>query len=169
MKKKMIGLFLLCSLIGFSFNSVDSIREKSRQIPKENAFKYHGERNNEFWYNWNSIDAKVTYKNNEVKEIYIKGTYISEQNKGKVFEKFLRELNKIVGIENFNTVLQKLNLNEDYLYFATDEKQVFTEETKQYKLTVSSRRDLGEFFFGASWTSRRTKDKNALIISIKAK
>ena len=53
MKKKMIGLFLLCSLIGFSFNSVDSIREKSRQIPKENAFKYHGERNNEFWYNWN--------------------------------------------------------------------------------------------------------------------
>ena len=162
MKKKMIGLFLLCSLISFSFNSVDSIREKSRQIPKESAFKYHGERNNEFWYNWNSIDAKVTYKNNEVKEIYIKGTYIAEQNKGKVFEKFLRELNKIVGIEN-------LNINEDYLYFSTDEKQVFTEETKQYKLTVSSRRDLGEFFFGASWTSRRTKDKNALIISIKAK
>ncbi|RRD39661.1 hypothetical protein EII29_06375 [Leptotrichia sp. OH3620_COT-345] len=109
------------------------------------------------------------YRGNEVTKVEIKGNYIAEQNSGKIFEKFLRELSKIINIQKLDEIINKSELMEDYLYNSTDKKQEYLAETTYYNVKLTTKRNLGEFFLGAAWDSRRTKDKNVLIIEITKK
>ncbi|MDO5089635.1 MAG: hypothetical protein Q4D53_07605 [Leptotrichiaceae bacterium] len=171
MKKNILGLFLLISIFSFSFNSVEQIRTKNNELSKNNPFKFKGENKGKraFSYSWNTVDANVFYQGNQVTKVEIKGNYIAEQNSGKIFEKFLRELSKIINIRRLDEIINKSELMEDYLYNSTDKKQEYLAETADYRVKLTTRRNLGEFFLGATWDSRRTKDKNVLIIEITKK
>jgi hypothetical protein len=123
MKKNIIFLFLLFSILTFTFNSVDEIKLYSKQISKDSYLKYKKQTGNYFEYKLDDVRARVFYKDNTVTKLELRVPYYMGENKGTVINYLLYELGGIIGLRR--EIVEGVNWKYDALYYVTDDKAHF--------------------------------------------
>ena len=119
MKKNIIFLFLLFSILTFTFNSVDEIKLYSKQIPKDSYLKYKKQTGSYFEYKVNDVRARVFYKNNTVTKLELRVPYYMGENKGTVINYLLTNVGGIIGLRR--EIVDGINWELDSLYYVTDD------------------------------------------------
>ena len=119
MKKNIIFLFLLFSILTFTFNSVDEIKLYSKQIPKDSYLKYKKQTGSYFEYKVDDVRARVFYKNNTVTKLELRVPYYMGENKGTVINYLLTNVGGIIGLRR--EIVDGINWELDSLYYVTDD------------------------------------------------